>query len=71
MATNDDTVDVFWTSHVDSKKVGTIDSLATGEAQSAISTGLARVASTEDKRSVGAKKAAETRKETATVDDKK
>lgn len=70
MATNDDTVDVFWTSHSDSKRVGTIDSLATGEAQAAITTGIARVATTEDKRSVGAKKAAETRK-ADTVDVKK
>lgn len=63
-------VDVFWTSHSDSKKVGTIESLATGEAQAAISTGLARRASDEDKKSVAAKKAAATRKEPAEVDDK-
>lgn len=62
-------VDVFWTSHSDSKKVGTIESLATGEAQAAISTGLARRASDEDKKSVAAKKAASTRKDQATSDD--
>lgn len=68
MASNDGTVDVFWTSHIDSKRVGTVETLAIGESQAAVSTGLARVATTEDKRSAGAKKAAVTRKENA-VDD--
>lgn len=71
MASNDGKVDVFWTSHIDSKRVGTVEALPTGEAQAAIRSGLARVASTDDRRSVGAKKAAETRKETAADDSPK
>ena len=64
MATKDDgKVDVFWTSHRESKKVGTVESLATGEAQYAVKSGLARVATDEDKRSASAKKAAVTRSE--------
>ena len=62
MTQQDNKVDVFWTSHSDSKKVGTVESLATGEAQAAVSTGLARVATSDDKRSAGSKKGAETRK---------
>lgn len=62
MAQQDNTVDVFWTSHSDSSKVGSVESLPTGEAQAAISTGLARPASKDDKASAAAKKAAQTRK---------
>lgn len=70
MATKDDgKVDVFWTSHIDSKKVGTVESLATGEAQHAIRSGLARVATDKDKASASAKKAAATRS-AQTSDDK-
>lgn len=65
MAQQDNTVDVFWTSHSDSSKVGSVESLPTGEAQAAVSTGLARVATSGDKRSAGAKQAAETRKPTS------
>lgn len=64
----DNKVDVFWTSHKDSSKVGTVESLATGEAQAVMVTGLARLATDEDKRSASAKKAAATRKES--TDDK-
>lgn len=73
-----DTIDVIWTSHKDSKKIGELESLPTGEAQAALTTGLARLADESDKRSAAAKKAAATRKEpaarstpaTATTDDK-
>lgn len=70
MATKDDgKVDVFWTSHKDSKRVGSVESLATGEAQHAIRSGLARVATDKDKRSAASKKAAATR--SAQSDDDK
>ncbi|KAA0916461.1 hypothetical protein [Dietzia sp. ANT_WB102] len=65
-----DNVDVCWTSHSDSTKVGTVEALPTGEAQAAMSTGLARRATEDDKRSAAAKKAAATRKESAGNDDK-
>lgn len=61
MASKDNEVDVFWTSHIDSSKVGSVESLPTGEAQHAVRSGLARVATDEDKRSAAAKKAAATR----------
>lgn len=61
MASKDNEVDVFWTSHKDSSKVGSVESLPTGEAQHAVRSGLARVATDEDKRSAAAKKAAATR----------
>ena len=62
MASKDDgKVDVFWTSHIDSSKVGSVESLPTGEAQHAVRSGLARAATDEDKRSAAAKKAAATR----------
>lgn len=70
MASKDNEVDVFWTSHIDSGKVGSIESLATGEAQHAVRSGLARVATDEDKRSASAKKAAATRSAQAADDDK-
>lgn len=70
MASKDDSVDVFWTSHIDSSKVGAVESLPTGEAQYAVRSGLARVATDEDKRSASAKKAAATRSAQADGDDK-
>ena len=70
MATkNDRNVDVFWTSHKDSSKVGSVESLARGEALHAIRSGLARVATDKDKASASAKKAAATRS-VQTSDDK-
>ena len=69
MASKDNEVDVFWTSHIDSSKVGSVESLPTGEAQHAVRSGLARVATDEDKRSAAAKKAAATR--SAQADDDK
>lgn len=65
---NKDEIDVFWTSHIDSKKVATVESLPTGEAQHAVRSGLARVATDEDKRSAAAKKAAATRSAQASDD---
>lgn len=70
MASKDNEVDVFWTSHKDSSKVGSVESLPTGEAQHAVRSGLARVATDEDKRSAAAKKAAATRSAQAADDDK-
>lgn len=70
MATKNDEVEVFWTSHIDSKKVATVESLPTGEAQHAVRSGLARVATEEDKRSAAAKKAAATRSAQAADGDK-
>ena len=68
MASKDDgKVDVFWTSHIDSSKVGSVESLPTGEAQHAVRSGLARAATDDDKRSAAAKKAAATR--SAQADD--
>lgn len=70
MASKDNEVDVFWTSHIDSSKVGSVESLPTGEAQHAVRSGLARAATDEDKRSASAKKAAATRSAQASDDDK-
>ena len=49
MASKDNEVDVFWTSHIDSSKVGSVESLPTGEAQHAVRSGLARAATAEDR----------------------
>ena len=70
MASKDNEVDVFWTSHIDSSKVASVESLPTGEAQHAVRSGLARVATDEDKRSAAAKKAAATRSAQSSDDDK-
>lgn len=70
MASKDNEADVFWTSHIDSSKVGAVEALPTGEAQHAIYSGLARLATDEDKRSAAAKKAAATRSAQADGDDK-